>query len=109
MITRKIKRGLYNWLTDAKSQNKAYESEANVPMVDGSKGKNGPLVSEGIRFNLYNAEGGTIVEVYDSSYATRISNGNGRDRGPKLYIIPESVDLGSEIAKIFTIEKLGRM
>lgn len=66
----------------------------------------GQTLSGGLRFNAYRAEGGIVVEVFDNGELNRSSNG--RERGPKLYIITDEQDLGHEIAKIFTIESLGR-
>lgn len=57
------------------------------------------LNSNGMRFQLYNANGGYVIEtrVYDETHD--------RNRN-KLYVITEDKDLGEELGKIITMESL---
>jgi hypothetical protein len=80
-----------NWLMN---DDDLYGEE--IPMQDvESRG----LDSEGMRFDLFKANGGYIVETryYDAKH----------DRThKKLYIIKDEQDLGDEIGKIITMESL---
>lgn len=57
------------------------------------------LNSNGMRFNLYKANGGFVIEtrVYDERNDRNIN---------KLYVITEDKDLGEELGKIITMESL---
>jgi hypothetical protein len=99
-MMRWLKRKLRNWINTPSEVDMMAKEEMPVTKSMGQ------TLSGGLRFNAYKAEGGTIIEVFESSDMNRISNG--RERGPKLYIITDQQDLGQEIAKIFTIETLGR-
>lgn len=59
------------------------------------------LNSRGVNFSLYNANGGTIVELvnYDPSTDTR---------NTALYVIPSGEDMGQQLAHIVTVEALKR-
>ena len=85
-----LKQRFYNWLT-----NREYDSVYavnEVPMAD-------TLNSNGLRFNLYKASGGYVIEIrsYDDRTDRNIN---------KLYVITEDKDLGVEIGKISTMESL---
>ena len=57
------------------------------------------LQSEGMRFQLYRASGGYVIETtqYDNRTDRRIN---------KMYVITEDRDLGAELGKIVTMEAL---
>ena len=57
------------------------------------------LSSDGMRFQLYRASGGYVVET---RYYDRRNDRNEN----KMYIITESQDVGHEIGKIITMESL---
>lgn len=58
-----------------------------------------PLVSDGINFTMHQATGGIVIEVrfYDRKQDETLSS---------LYIIPSGNDIGEELSKILTVEKL---
>ena len=57
------------------------------------------LSSEGMRFQLYRASGGYVVE-------TRIYDHKNDRNDTKMYVITEEQDVGHEIGKIITMESL---
>jgi hypothetical protein len=78
-----------------------YEKEAPIAINMGSRSNSvrEGLSSEPLRFNVYNARGGKIVEVknYDSI----------RDRSNSTtYIITDQQDFTEELAKIISMESL---
>jgi hypothetical protein len=92
-----LKKKLYHWI------NSAYNNEDIVVCQDRSIGMSmvtSTLDSDrNIRFNVYKATGGTIVETsfYDRH----------KDRhNSSLHIITDDQDLGKEIGKIITMETL---
>ena len=83
-----LKQRFYNWLSGAEeiySPDRAVEADS--------------LNSNGIRFNLYKAHGGFVVETrhYDERNDRNIN---------KMYVITEDKDLGEELGKIITMESL---
>ena len=82
------KQRLANWLTDSSN-----EAQYAPEMPDES------INSNGMRFNLYKASGGYVIEtrVYDENHD--------RNRN-KLYVVTEDKDLGVELGKIITMESL---
>ena len=85
-----LKQRFYNWLTDRDSDTDYAVHEA--PMAD-------TLSSNGIRFNLYKAHGGFVVE-------TRFYDERNDRNTNKMYVITEDKDLGEELGKIITMESL---
>ena len=61
----------------------------------------GRLASQGTNFTLYNANGGTVVELRDYDPM------NDRHK-TTLYVIGSEADLGQQLAHIVTIEALKR-
>ena len=57
------------------------------------------LQSEGMRFQLYKAAGGYVIET------TQYDNRTDR-RHNKMYVVTEDKDLGAELGKIITMEAL---
>lgn len=59
------------------------------------------LRSRGVRFTMYNANGGMVIETdyYDDKTDRRTSN---------LYVCTDSENLGEELSKILTLETLKR-
>lgn len=94
-----LKLKLRNWANSAQD---TYECEAiKMGTVNSIGIGRGPSLDsdKGIRFQVYKASGGMIVETstYDRQ-KDRSYNG--------LYIITDDKDLGQEIAKIITMETL---
>ena len=97
-----LKRKLRNW---ANGSNEIYAMESNIKMAtSGSIGigvGRGPTLDsdKGIRFQVYKASGGMVVEtsMYDRHKDRNYSG---------LYIITDDKDLGAELAKIITMETL---
>jgi hypothetical protein len=92
-----LKKKLHHWI------NSAYNNEDVVLCEDRSIGRSiavSTLDSDrNIRFNVYKATGGTIIETsfYDRH----------KDRhNSSLHIITDDQDLGKEIGKIITMETL---
>jgi hypothetical protein len=91
-----LKKKLYHWL------NSAYDNEAVICETHsiGRSMVTSTLDSDrNIRFNVYKATGGTIIETsfYDRH----------KDRhNSSLHIITDDQDLGKEIGKIITMETL---
>jgi hypothetical protein len=92
-----LKKKLYNWITSS-----AYEETA--VLCEGTTIGRSIVTStldsdRNIRFNVYKATGGTIVETsfYDRH----------KDRhNTSLHIITDDQDIGKEIGKIITMETL---
>jgi hypothetical protein len=94
-----LKLKLRNWA------NSAQDSYESVPMKMATANSigigRGPTLDsdKGIRFQVYKANGGMVVET--STYDRH------KDRSHSgLYIITDGKDLGQEIAKIITMETL---
>jgi len=84
-----FKQRIINWLKDDKEEMYAtMDAEMDTS-----------LNSNGMRFQLYKASGGFVVEtkVYDEN--------TDRNRN-KLYVITDDKDLGEELGKIITMESL---
>lgn len=62
------------------------------------------LNSEPMRFSVYHASGGFVVETRTPSRNSK--NSIGPESNTKLHIIHKDADLGQEIAKIITLEGL---
>jgi hypothetical protein len=86
---RKIRKEKINWLN-----NDEVELERDIPQIEPAN-----LQSEGMRFQLYKASGGYVIET------TQYDHRNDR-RHNKMYVITEDKDLGSELGKIITMEAL---
>ncbi len=84
-----LKQRIINWLN-----NDEVELERDIPQVEPAN-----LQSEGMRFQLYKASGGYVIET------TQYDHRNDR-RHNKMYVITEDKDLGSELGKIITMEAL---
>lgn len=86
-----LKQRFRNWLLNEE------ELEADVPHQIVSEGNR--LDSEGMRFQLYRAAGGYVIETrhYDRK-TDRHDN--------KMYVIREDQDVGHELGKIITMESL---
>lgn len=85
-----LKQRLINWLSD--------DNYADMPdSIDSIE--RASLQSEGMRFQLYKAFGGYVIET------TQYDNRNDR-RLNKMYVITEDKDLGQELGKIITMEAL---
>jgi hypothetical protein len=86
-----LRQKLRNWLMNDNDQ---YGNEV-VMQVEESRGLN----SEGMRFDLFKASGGYIVETrYYDSKTDRNHN--------KLHIIKDDQDIGEAMGKIITMESL---
>jgi hypothetical protein len=94
-----LKLKLRNWVNSAQD---TYESvPMNMATSKSISVGRGPTLDndKGIRFQVYRASGGMIVET--STYDRH------KDRSHSgLYIITDDKDLGQEIAKIITMETL---
>lgn len=86
-----LRQKLRNWLMD--DDELPYVSGADIVQESHS------LNSDGLRFDLYKASGGYIVETrYYDSKTDRNHN--------KLYIIKDDQDVGEAMGKIITMESL---
>ena len=85
-----LKQRIYNWLSGANDTG-LYASDRAVEADS--------LNSNGMRFNLYKANGGFVIEtrIYDERNDRNIN---------KLHVITEDQDLGAAIGKIITMESL---
>jgi hypothetical protein len=85
-----IKQRIRNWLLDDNEPDQIYSSQE----VESAQ-----LESTGMRFNLYKASGGFVIETrhYDERNDRNIN---------KMYVINEDKDLGAELGKIITMESL---
>jgi hypothetical protein len=96
-----LKKKLYNWITSAAYSDKDVVCEGpsigigrSISMVTSTLDSD-----RNIRFNVYKATGGTIIETsfYDRH----------KDRhNTSLHIITDDQDIGKEIGKIITMETL---
>jgi hypothetical protein len=84
------KQRLANWLTSSSNDNDYLNPIAQEAET---------INSNGMRFNLYKANGGFVVEtrLYDERNDRNIN---------KLHIVTENQDLGEELGKIITMESL---
>lgn len=55
----------------------------------------------GLKFTIYNASGGKVIQIYSYDHRTDKSSSN-------LYIITDKEDLGEELALIITRETISR-
>jgi len=81
---------LRNWL------NKDIDDSAECVVQDIEPAS---LSSDGMRFQLYRASGGYVIE-------TRIYDHRNDRHDTKMYVITEDQDVGHEIGKIITMESL---
>ena len=86
-----IKQRLRNWLLNDDDEQLAYASDIEEPANH--------LESEGMRFNLFKASGGFVIETrtYDSRNDRHLN---------KMYVIHEGDDVGEQLGKIITMESL---
>ncbi len=84
-----LKQKIRNWL-----MNDGDEPDYIPTAVEGNS-----IDSNGMRFNLYKASGGFVIEtrLYDERNDRNIN---------KLHVITEDKDLGEELGKIITMESL---
>lgn len=85
-----LKQRLRNWLMDTDDEGISYaKHDVEVDSIS----------SNGMRFNLYKASGGYVIEtrIYDEKNDRNIN---------KLHVITEEQDLGDAIGKIITMESL---
>lgn len=84
-----LKQRLRNWLNRD-------DCEADVPQL---VSESSSLASEGMRFQLYKAAGGYVIEttIYDHVKDRRLN---------KMYVINDDKDIGAELGKIITMEAL---
>ena len=87
----KFRRWLRNWLLNSENDSEVQPTCYPVEPVN--------LQSDGMRFQLYKANGGYVIET------TRIDRM--KDRAfHQIYIITNDADIGAEIGKIITMEQL---
>lgn len=85
-----LKQRIRNWLMDDGEDANEYVSRDIEP---------DSLSSEGMRFQLYKASGGFVIE-------TRKYDERKDEHNCKMYVITEEQDLGAELGKIITMESL---
>lgn len=94
----RLKHKIREWLFSDNDVDKAVEDgPSNILMS-----------SNGLHFNVYKADGGTVIEVYpqvDPNVPPPRGN-NGSTNKIKLYIIKDSDDMAESLSKIITIEML---
>ena len=83
-----FKQRIINWLKD--DDDAVYSVDRSIESG---------IDSNGIRFHLYKASGGYVVE-------TRFYDENTDRNKNKLYVITDEKELGDELAKIITMESL---
>lgn len=92
-----LKKKLYHWI------NSAYSDEISITCEDRSIGRSiavSTLDSDrNIRFNVYKASGGTIIET---SFYDRLKDRHNNS----LHVITDDKDIGKELGKIITMETL---
>lgn len=84
-----FKRWLKNWL-----DSDMYEEAINIGHVEETR-----LQSEGMKFQLYKANGGYVIE-------TRKYNSKNDRNDVNLHIVTDEKDIGEELGKIITLEAL---
>jgi hypothetical protein len=85
-----LKQRIRNWLMNDDDEAVEYVS---------STCERDSLASEGMRFQLYKAAGGFVIE-------TRKYDERKDEHHCKMYVITEEQDLGAELGKIITMESL---
>lgn len=83
-----FKQKFRNWLLDDSEPEQIYSNRA----IEADS-----LSSDGMRFQLYKASGGFVIET--RQYDERTDRHN-----TKMYVINEDKDLGEELGKIITME-----
>ena len=94
-----LKRRLRNWLDSADEPEEAYVTSKRHRGTLVSARDSTELDGEPIRFNIFRANGGTVVQthIYDRQ----------KDRSfQQLHIVGHDQDLGASIGKIITMESL---
>ena len=84
-----LKQKIRNWLMEDDDDIYASQSIMEVPSLD----------SEGMRFTVFKASGGFVIET--RTYDRRKDESNN-----KIYVVTENQDLGQELGKIITMETL---
>lgn len=94
----RFKQRIRNWL---------FSDDNNKVEIEPSDGTSVLISSNGLHFNVYKADGGTVVEVYPQvdPHAAPM-RGNSSTNKIKLYIIKDSDNMAEELSKIMTIELL---
>lgn len=84
-----LKQKIRNWLMDEEDYDNVPLAIHEVPSLD----------SEGMRFTVFKASGGFVIETrsYDRRKDESFNN---------MYVVTESQDLGQELGKIITMETL---
>jgi hypothetical protein len=84
-----LKQKIRNWLMNDSDESDYIPTAVETNSID----------SNGMRFNLYKANGGFVIEtrLYDERNDRNIN---------KLHVITEDKDLGEELGKIITMESL---
>jgi len=95
-----LKLKLRNWVNSAYDTECEYDNSVKrKPNAIGVTGGSKELDGEPLRFNIFRANGGTVVQtyVYDRQ----------KDRNfQQLHIVSHDEDLGHSLAKIITMESL---
>lgn len=94
---------IWNYLRKKINEDENYASPTlrGVDRLDAA-GPTFGLHSNSLRFNLYRANSGVVVEVQKQGRYNEIDDQTG------LYIITDDEDLGDHLSKIVTIEKISR-
>jgi hypothetical protein len=85
-----LKERFRNWLMD---------EECNNDEVPYALRETPCIESEGMRFTVYKASGGFVIE-------TRVYDQRKDESNNSMYVITEDKDLGAELGKIITMESL---
>lgn len=78
-----------------------------VVAVSGRDSQNSLDESAYTRFNVYHADGGHVIQVFNNpgSYSTNKPS-NHQNHGPKMYVVSDSDELSSKIMDILIMEKM---
>ena len=84
-----LKQRIRNWLIEDDDDQYVPQAIMETPSLD----------SEGMRFTVFKASGGFVIET--RTYDRRKDESNN-----KMYVVTEEKDLGAELGKIITMESL---
>jgi len=84
-----LKQKIRNWLMDEEDYDSIPLAIHEVPSLD----------SEGMRFTVFKANGGFVIE-------TRTYDRRKDENNSSMYVITEDKDLGAELGKIITMESM---
>lgn len=99
-MIRKLKKIIHRWTADYGLDDRA------MPISTKDSDYGGGFCSDGMRFQMYRASGGIVIETRRINHDHNHIVGSASSDSPNIYIITDQQDIGAELSKIITIESL---